>query len=99
MYAMRYGTIPIVRRTGGLADTVIEAENPEGTGFLFDAPTASGLLRAVELAIARFDDKERWHALQRRGMAQDFGWSRPARAYRELYESLIRSRGRVTARP
>ena len=99
MYAMRYGAVPIVRRTGGLADTVIEAENPGGTGFLFDAPTASALFGAVEAAIARFGDKEWWRTIQRRGMAQDFGWSRPARAYCDLYESLARPTVRTPVRP
>ena len=87
LYAMRYGTPPIVRRTGGLADTVVDIDEvpTRGTGVLFGPPTASALADAIERTIATWTDKPRWRAMQRRGIAQDFGWERGAAAYREVY--------------
>jgi starch synthase len=89
LYAMRYGTAPVVRRTGGLADTVIDIdEDPaSGTGVLFDPPTVLALGNAIERAITTWIDKPRWRELQRRGMAQDFGWERGAADYRAVYRS------------
>jgi len=87
LYAMRYGTVPVVRRTGGLADTVIDLDShpSTGTGLSFDPPTGTALGDAIDRAVSAWTDKPRWHALQRRGMAQDFGWERGAAAYRDVY--------------
>ena len=89
LYAMRYGTAPIVRRTGGLADTVVDIdEDPaSGTGVLFDPPTVLAFADAIERAVVTWTDKARWRALQRRGMEQEFGWERGAAAYRAVYRS------------
>jgi starch synthase len=89
LYAMRYGTAPIVRRTGGLADTVVDVDElpGQGTGVLFDPPTSLALGDAIERAITTWTDKLRWRALQRRGMRQDFGWERGAGAYRAIYHA------------
>jgi starch synthase len=85
MYALRYGTPPLVRRTGGLADTVTDAAEPDGDGFVFDGDDPwPALARAVEA----FADPDRWRALQRRGMARDFSWDRSAFAYEDLYRRL-----------
>lgn len=98
MYAMRYGTPPVVRRTGGLADTVRDAGGYEGdgsgaeetgTGFVFDEPRAEALLSALRRGIALHREPARWQRLQRRAMAEDFGWPRAAAAYRDLYDSLF----------
>jgi starch synthase len=89
MYSMRYGTVPVVRRTGGLADTVVAAAEPDGTGFLFDDATSAALYDAVARAVATMGDAERWRALQRAGMTRDFSWSRSAARYRGVYESLL----------
>lgn len=92
MYAMRYGTPPVVRRTGGLADTVRDAvagDAETGTGFVFDEPTTDALLTALGRGITLYRDKERWRGLQRRAMAEDFGWTRAAATYRDLYDSLF----------
>ena len=94
MYSQRYGTAPVVHRTGGLADTVVDA-TPEAlrdgtaTGFLF-APVAPGpLVDAVRRALAlRRDDPAAWRALQRAGMRKDWSWSRSAREYLALYAEL-----------
>jgi starch synthase len=84
LYSLRYGTPPVVRRTGGLADSVSEA-----TGFLFDEATPKALLAAVRGALGAWRDAPRRAALQRAGMARDSGWAGAAREYLELYRSAI----------
>lgn len=95
MYAMRYGTPPIVRRTGGLADTVFDDdENPgHGNGFVFDEPTGIACGAAITRAIAAFGDRDRFVALARRGMAERHDWSRGAASYAELYRAAIAELG------
>ena len=93
MYAMRYGTLPIVRRTGGLADTVDEVRiladgAVTGTGFLFDAPQSAALLEASGRAIELFADKPSWRLAQRAAMQQDFSWARAAEDYAWIYRVL-----------
>jgi starch synthase len=90
MYSLRYGTVPVVRNTGGLADTV-QQYNPAtgaGTGFVFDHFTSDGLRWATEAALRTYDDAAAWRRLQRAGMAQDFSWARQTRIYEELYRVL-----------
>src|SRR5262245_53436861 len=89
MYSMRYGTVPVVRRTGGLADTVTPVNGGGGTGFLFDEPTGAALLAAIRDAAQLYRDSPRWQQLQRNGMTRDFSWSRSAEAYLGLYRRLI----------
>ncbi len=94
MIAMRYGTPPIVRRTGGLADTVVDAdERPgEGTGFVFDAATPEALIAAGDRAMGMFrdPDRSRWTALVARAMAADFDWvSASAARYVAAYRRAI----------
>lgn len=89
MYALRYGTLPIVRRTGGLADTVVDASDPnDGDGFVFDGATADHLLEAVERAAITYRRRDRWRAMQVNAMRKDFSWERSAREYIGLYERL-----------
>lgn len=90
MYSMRYGTIPIVRRTGGLADTVRDQEEArgEGTGFVFDQPRGGALLRKMHSAIHTFHQPAERHAMIARGMATDFSGERSAARYLELFRSL-----------
>jgi starch synthase len=83
MYSLRYGTVPIVRATGGLNDSVDET-----TGFKFAEYTAAALLAAIRDALAAFTDREAWQARMRRGMAQDFSWDAAAAEYIRLYQSL-----------
>jgi starch synthase len=97
MIAMRYGTPPVARRTGGLADTVVDLhEDPtNGTGFLFDDPTPDALRFACERAIAvlRDPDRKRWDGLVRRAMAVDWAWERSsAPAYAAMYRRAIAAR-------
>jgi starch synthase len=89
MYAMRYGTIPLVRLTGGLQDTVIDATAPGGTGFTFAEATAQAFEKALLRALDTFDEPARWAALQRRGMSRSFGWNQSSAAYRALYRAAI----------
>ena len=90
MYSLRYGTPPVVRRTGGLADTVepFDRKTRRGTGFLFEAFTAQALAAALRQALECWEDKEAWRALVQNGMAKDFSWTRQARQYVELYGRL-----------
>lgn len=90
MIAMRYGTIPIVRETGGLKDTV-EAFNPEtkkGVGFTFYDYNANEMIRAIERAIDIYKNGELWGMLVQNAMAKDFSWDNSAKSYIELYERI-----------
>jgi len=89
MYSLRYGTPPLVRATGGLADTVIDASDARhGNGFVFGPATTAALLQAVQRAIAAWHDPVRWRNLQKHGMARDSSWEGAARHYAALYASL-----------
>ncbi len=97
MYSLRYGTPPIVRKTGGLADTVVdcnEATLADGTanGFVFGEATSEALLQAIRRAVAAWHDKALWRKLQRNGMVLDFSWSRAATGYKAIYAGLPVSR-------
>ncbi len=91
MYSMRYGTVPIVKRVGGLADTVLDADaaGPRATGFVFTEHTPQALVEAVQRAIAAFNVRPRWRALMRAGMRQDFSWKRSAKAYADVYRQAL----------
>ena len=93
MYSLHYGTVPVVHRTGGLADTVTEWDpiSGVGTGFLFDQFSETGFGAALSIALQSFGDTEAWRTLQRNGMAEDFSWTRRAGEYREIYERAISS--------
>ncbi len=92
MYAMRYGTLPLVRHTGGLADTVVDMNNPDGgTGFVFDTATLPAFLAAVHRVFDLYRNRLAWQTLQRRAMGQDFSWRRSAERYRQLYRELVRN--------
>jgi starch synthase len=93
MYSMRYGTVPVVRATGGLADTVTDCNDHtlaygSATGFAFREPAALALLAAIRRALEAWSDQAGWRRLQENGMARDFGWQASARRYVELYETL-----------
>ena len=89
MYSLRYGTPPVVRATGGLADTVIDAaDERHGNGFVFGPATAEALLQTLQRATTTWQDPVRWRLLQKRGMARDSSWAEAARQYAELYQRL-----------
>ena len=92
LIALRYGTIPVVRRTGGLMDTVIE--HPlMGNGFAFQNTQDDGadLEQAIERALYLFHYKERWSRLLVRAMSNDSSWERACQKYEELYQQAIRT--------
>ncbi len=93
LYAQVYGALPLVRRTGGLADTVVGATpntlaDDTATGFMFDTASGWALGEAINRVLALFRDPAAWRQVQRRGMMTDFGWEGPARAYLDLYASI-----------
>ena len=90
MYSMRYGTVPVVRATGGLADTVQEFDpsTGEGTGFRFGPNDPLHFKGAIARAMHFWADKEKWSGIMRNGMDADFTWSRSARRYADVYESV-----------
>jgi len=97
MYSQRYGTPPIVRATGGLADTVVDCSpatlaDGSASGFVFHESSAEALLAAVERAAGTWHDSASWRALQRNGMARDFGWETSARRYAAIYARLAKKR-------
>jgi starch synthase len=96
MYSQRYGTPPVVRRTGGLADTVepYDPSTGEGTGFVFEHFTAQGLEWAIGQALETWRDRKAWTRLQKAGMARNFGWGESAARYAQLYESMLPAEAR-----
>ncbi len=93
MYSMRYGTVPIVRKVGGLADTVIDVgpktlQESSATGIVFEPYTASALMEALGRAVAAFENSSVWAELVRNSMRQDFSWGRSAEAYAGVYERV-----------
>jgi len=88
MYSQRYGTPPVARATGGLADTVTDGE----TGFLFERAESSALAAAVRRAAAAWREPRRWREIQRAGMRRDFSWRAAARQYADLYSALATAR-------
>jgi len=105
LIALRYGTVPLVRRTGGLADTIRDVDAPRaegaigGNGFVFEQASPEALLAAAGRAIEHYADRERWTALMRRGMAEDHSWSRPAQLYEQLYRDAVESRAASAGSP
>jgi starch synthase len=93
LYSLRYGTVPIVRRTGGLADTVVPytpqtAAEGRATGFAFTDPSPEALLTTILLALRIYEDRTEWTKLMLAGMTTDVSWAKPARAYEALYEQV-----------
>ena len=97
LIAMRYGAIPIGRRTGGLADTILDLdENPDSaTGFLFDEFSTVGFVAAFERAAVAFRDQAAWQRLQNNAMSRDYSWRASANHYVETYIAALRARGIV----
>jgi starch synthase len=92
IYSLKYGTIPVVRATGGLQDSIEELPDGAGNGFKFSGYDSNALLDALHRALAAFRDKKLWTAIMQRGMAQDFSWDKPAVEYVRVYERAIMGR-------
>lgn len=97
LIAMRYGSVPIGRRTGGLTDSIFDLdEHPESpTGFLFDEFSSIGFAGAFERAALAFREPGTWRRLQTAGMSHDFSWNASAKHYVDVYVAALRSRGVV----
>lgn len=94
LYGLRYGCVPVVARVGGLADTVIDANEAAlqagvATGIQFSELTQDGLIEALQRCVRLYGQREIWKRMQRSGMAASLGWERSARQYAALYESLL----------
>ena len=90
MYSLAYGTLPIVRKTGGLADTVIDVfhDSENGNGLSFDDFSAHALLSTIKRALEVYSDPDWLDEIRRRGMTTDFSWARSAEKYMALYSRL-----------
>jgi len=91
MYSLKYGTVPIVRETGGLADTVVNF-NPKtgkGNGFTFKEYKTVAMMEAIQRAVDTFRDRSVWVKIQQAGMQEDYSWQRSAQEYMELYEKAL----------
>jgi starch synthase len=95
MYSLKYGTVPIVRATGGLDDSIepFDVEHGTGTGFKFQEYTGEALLYAVRQALHHYMDERIWKRIQLNGMAKDFSWKGPASEYAKLYDLARAARG------
>jgi starch synthase len=95
MIALRYGSLPLVRRTGGLADTVIDTEekSSEANGFSFIDYSAPALLATLDRALDLYADRRAWLKVVRRAMTGDFSWARSAEHYLELYRLATEGKG------
>jgi starch synthase len=96
LYGLRYGCVPLVARTGGLSDTVIDANDAAlqanaATGFQFSPVDLATLEHALERAADSYDDQPAWRAMQKRGMASDVSWARSASVYAQLYRNLLKA--------
>jgi starch synthase len=100
MYSQRYGTVPIVRATGGLDDTVenYDERTERGTGFKFSDATGDALLGALRRALAVYGQSAKWRGIQKTGMGQDYSWDVSAREYVKVYRRVVREGRPVAAR-
>ena len=91
MYSLNYGTIPVVRETGGLADTVkkFNEKTKEGTGFVFKKYNAKELLTEIKRALKVYRDKDTWNKIVKAGMKEDFSWNSSAKKYIDLYKTIL----------
>jgi starch synthase len=93
MYALQYGTVPVVRGTGGLEDTIktYDAESGEGNGFKFSKASSEALYEAVREAVTLFGNREKWRQVQETGMKADYSWDSSAKKYLEVFQNSMES--------
>jgi starch synthase len=104
IYSLRYGTPPVVRNTGGLADTIVDTSKTSladgsANGFCFDRINATALLGAIDRALDCYSNADTWEQLQRNGMAAEYSWTRSAAAYTKLYARILNRDEKVANRP
>ena len=90
MIALRYGSIPIVRETGGLRDSIVDSGDGEGNGFTFKSYNSRDMLWAIERSLKGYEDKEGWSILVKRAMECDNSWGKSANAYSRMYKALLK---------
>ena len=91
MYSMRYGTVVIARNTGGLADSIIDADMEQGTGFLFNDINGASLFEAVERGVRTYrEERESFETMRIRGMKKDFSWGNSAQEYHKVYTTIVK---------
>ncbi|ABN73453.1 putative Glycogen synthase [Actinobacillus pleuropneumoniae] len=94
LYGLKYGTLPLVRRTGGLADTVVDSnkesiEQRTATGFVFNYPSSDDFLEAFRRAVNLWKKNKLWSSVRQNALAQDFGWARAAASYQAIYQEIV----------
>ena len=95
MYAMRYGTLPVVRKTGGLADTVTPPDHGgAGTGIVFEEPSSYALAKALDESVSIFHQPDLFHSLRMNGMLRDFSWKVSVQKYMDIFKQLIELRSK-----
>ncbi|MBI3185981.1 MAG: glycogen synthase GlgA [Myxococcales bacterium] len=99
MYSLRYGAVPVVRRVGGLDDTVVDLKEKGATGIKFGDYQPTAFLEAVDRALGLYRDRRKLGEVRRRGMAEDFSWEAAAKQYEEIYQSLAAREGEKMAKP
>lgn len=91
LYSLKYGTVPIVRKTGGLADTIIQWDGKKGTGFFFNEFSPAAMVESIAEAARVFENKTIWTTIMRNGMKEDFSWERSASKYVSLYKEILKA--------
>jgi starch synthase len=91
MYSLKYGTVPVVRETGGLADTICnyDPKTGEGNGFTFKAYKSKDMVNTIKRAVKTFQDQETWTKIQKTGMTADYSWDLSAKKYMDLYQNTF----------
>jgi starch synthase len=89
MYAMRYGTVPVVRNTGGLRDTVVDYGDRHGNGLRFEQATVGDMTHGIFRSVELYQQQEKLQELRRRMMQLDFSWQSCVRYYLDLYQGLV----------
>ena len=97
IYSMKYGTVPVVRATGGLDDTVEPFEGSSGTGFKFSEYSPIALLTTLRQALETYRQPKQWQRLMQNCMKKDFSWASSAKQYAKVYEGLNKARGKARA--
>ena len=90
MIALRYGSVPIIRETGGLRDSIFDSGDGKGNGFTFASYNAHDMLHAMRRAVEGFKDKEGWQILVKRAMECDYSWGRSAGEYIKMYKEILK---------
>jgi starch synthase len=92
IYSLKYGTVPIVRATGGLDDTIVAFDGKSGTGFKFQEYSPQALLAVIQKALETYASPKVWQRLVQNGMKEDFSWASSAKEYARIYQTMQKAR-------